>query len=273
MDKEFDFIRDITELNGYPAEFVECQIKHTLNRFIEKQNIESMSKTTDNDTDIGLVKYDRIVMNVPFVGKSTAEFKKEIIKLAGKVKPEVQVIVIPRPPPAVKHFFKNKDPISRDFKSNVVYQLKCSTCPAMYIGKTTRQVCRRLEEHGGPKLVPAVQQQQQVLRRSGRIAANMKLQKSYFESELSSDDDTCNTQNAITSAVKRHMSSTKHQFDWDNVSLLGGDKHPYRLLIKESLEIACKSPSLNQTIRSAPLVIYPEGCIRTKTLHSHRNNN
>ncbi|CAF1530574.1 unnamed protein product, partial [Rotaria sordida] len=195
--------------------------------------------------------------------KATQQFSKEINKLAKKVKPTTQVITVSRPPMAVRNIFKNKDEIPKDFQSHVVYQLNCNTCSAKYIGKTVRQVCRRLKEHGAPtdltNMIPS-----QSLRRSARIAENKKFQVYYGESDTS-DDEEVNPETTITSAIKRHITPTNHKIDWNNWSILDRDNHPYRLLVKESLAITENSPSLNRTTRSIPLVVYPEGSMKRTT--------
>ena len=122
-----------------------------------------------------------------------------------------------------------------------------------------RQACRRLKEHGAPSSVP-VAQENQALRRSARIAANKKFQISYVESESSDEEQTVAKSQITTSAIQRHVALTKHKIDWQNWSTLGKDKHSYRLLVKESLAIAEKIPSLNATTRSVPLIVFPEGC-------------
>ncbi len=43
MHEEFDFIRSITIQNGYPTDFVECQIRHTLNRFMQRTNTTNIN--------------------------------------------------------------------------------------------------------------------------------------------------------------------------------------------------------------------------------------
>ena len=268
MHKEFDFIRDIAKRNGYPKNFVECQIRHTLNRYIEKQEILNKDikiNQSKQQQDNKETHTDRIVINVPYVGKATQQFSKEINKLAKKVKPTTQVITVSRPPMAVRNIFKNKDEIPKDFQSHVVYQLNCNTCSAKYIGKTVRQVCRRLKEHGAPTdlttMIPS-----HSLRRSARIAENKKFQVYYGESDTS-DDEEVNPETTITSAIKRHITSTNHKIDWNNWSILDRDNHPYRLLVKESLAITENSPSLNRTTRSIPLVVYPEGSMK-RTIHN-----
>ncbi|CAF3349194.1 unnamed protein product [Rotaria sp. Silwood2] len=226
MHKEFDFIRDIAKRNGYPKNFVECQIRHTLNRYIEKQNIvnkdikiNQLKQQQDNNE----THTDRIVINVPYVGKATQQFSKEINKLAKKVKPTTQVITVSRLPLA----------------------LSCKTCSAKYIGKTVRQVCRRLKEHGAPTNITTMEPS---------------------ESDTS-DDEEINPETTITSAIQRHITSTNHKMDWNNWSILDRDNHPYRLLVKESLAINENSPSLNRTTRSIPLVVYPEGS-KKRTTHN-----
>ncbi|CAF1503384.1 unnamed protein product [Rotaria sordida] len=92
--------------------------------------------------------------------------------------------------------------------------------------------------------------------------ANNNARISYYKSN-SSEDDLPST--AYTSAIKRHITSTQHKIDWHNWSILDKDKHPYRLLVKESLAINEKSPTLNLTTRSVPLIAYPEGRVIKRT--------
>ena len=42
------------------------------------------------------------------------------------------------------------------------------------------------------------------------------------------------------------------------------DRHPYRLCVRETLAIAEFQPSLNVTVRSVPLLVYPKGCPRRR---------
>ncbi|CAF2144860.1 unnamed protein product [Rotaria magnacalcarata] len=265
MHKEFEFIRDITKLNGYPKYFVECQIRHTLNRYIEKQSIlnkDIKTKHLEQKQDNKETHIDRIVVNVPYAEKATRQFSKEINKLAKKVKPTSQIIIVPRPPPAVKHIFKNKDEIPKNLKSHVVYQLSCNTCSEKYIGKTVRQASRRLKEHGAPQTITTIEPSQ-YLRRSERIANNKKLQIYYGESDSNTEEEVPQINTA--SAIQQHITSTNHKIDWNNWLILDSDNHPYRLLVKESLAIIENSPSLNRTTRSTPLVVYPEGSMKRPT--------
>ncbi|CAF4702610.1 unnamed protein product [Rotaria sp. Silwood2] len=270
MHQEFDFIRDITKRNGYPSNFIECQIRCTLNRFINKRNEQTKNKDKIQniaDKEQNGIKdspVDRIIINVPYVGKITQQLSKDLKKLANKVKPTTQVITVPRPPSAVRQMFKNKDEIPKNVQSNIIYQVNCSSCSASYIGKTTRQACRRLKEHGAPTEI-SVEHANENLRRSARIAAmyaNNNARISYYESDSSEDDLPSTT---YTSAIKRHMISTQHKIDWYKWSILDKDKHPYRLLVKESLAINEKLPTLNLTTRSVPLVVYPEGRVIRRT--------
>ncbi|CAF2121485.1 unnamed protein product [Rotaria magnacalcarata] len=178
------------------------------------------------------------------------------------VKPASQIIIVPRPPPAVKHIFKNKDEIPKNLKSHVVYQLSCNTCSEKYIGKTVRQASRRLKEHGAPQNITNVEPSQ-YLRRSERIANNKKLQIYYGESDSNTEEEV--PQINTTSTIQQHITSTNHKIDWNNWLILDSDNHLYRLLVKESLAITENSPGLNRTTRSIPLVVYPEGSMKRPT--------
>ncbi|CAF4708676.1 unnamed protein product [Rotaria sp. Silwood2] len=149
-------------------------------------------------------------------------------------------------------------------QSNIVYQLNCSSCPATYIGETTRQIYRRLKEHGAPQ--PLVPTPEERVRRSARIAekAKAKTANISFLPNSSNDENGDTTGSTkideqalldIKSAVHRHMHETNHIIDWKNWSILTKDRHSYRLCVRESLAIAKCQPSLNVTTRSVLLLI------------------
>ena len=234
-----------------------------------------MNKPEPKQDETNKTLTDRLILNVPFVGKATQQFTKDIKKLTKRVKPTTKLITISRPPPAVGSLFKNKDGIPKIFQSYVVYQLNCSTCSAKYIGKTVRQACRRLKEHGAPPKITTIQPSRAV-RRSARVSQNKRFQICYVESS-NNEDEEVNLQTTSTSAIKYHMLTTDHKIDWKDWSILDVDKHPYRLLIKESIVIAKNSPSLNDTPRSVPLIVYPEVCMTIEaqtnaSVHSHSHN-
>ena len=102
MHQEFDFIRSITERNGYPANFVECQIRCTLNRYMNKsnENTKKEDKTEDKEQNKSIT--DRIVINVPYMGKATQQLSKDIKTIARKIKPTTQITIVERPPPPIR---------------------------------------------------------------------------------------------------------------------------------------------------------------------------
>ena len=283
MHEEFNFIPKISQQNGYPRSFIENQIRQTLGKYIQKQ-LAFSSQDTDQATNTNTKqdseqiiqksnddKIERIFMEVPFVGKSTHKFIRDIRETAKKLKPTAQIIAISKPPKAVRHFFYNKDPIRKDQQSNIVYQLNCSSCPATYIGETTRQMLRQLKEHGASH--HSTPTSEEGVRRSTRIAAKARIYNIVSTPNSSIDENGDNTVSTTvneltssdkTSAIFRHIRETGHNFDWKNWIILSKDRHPYRLCIRESLAIAELQPSLNGTVRSVPLLVYPEGCPRKR---------
>ena len=78
-------------------------------------------------------------------------FRKKLSHITGKLRPDLDVRFLARPPPSVQHFFKTKDLISKHLQLDVVYSIKCDDCGDIYVGKTERQGARRLREYGAPK--------------------------------------------------------------------------------------------------------------------------
>ncbi|CAF1531073.1 unnamed protein product [Adineta steineri] len=158
-----------------------------------------------------------------------------------------------------------------------IYKIGCQNCPEEYIGKTYRQATRRHVEHGAsPATITSHEQlttnlssqlvsiknEETNLRRSNR---NKNKEVNYQELTTSSDEEENeDTQETSTitdknSALYKHQLNTGHHLNWEAWKILSKDSHKYRLLIRESLAILKHKPTLNRTVQSAPLVIYPTG--------------
>jgi len=265
MNEEFEFIEYISKLNGYPVAFIKSQIRKTLDRYIDKSNGIQTRKSKDNKLDQidNSLKKRHIFFDIPFFGKPTEIFKKQIVKMTKTIDPLVNIQPIQRPPVTLSSFFPIKDQVPKLLKSKVVYKLDCSNCDATYIGKTVRHTSKRLQEHGADlKTMNITRPNTEVvivnsvnLRRSDR---NKNKTVQYYPEIVI--DEILPEQNKFTlSAVKQHENNTNHTIDWTNFNIIARDNKNYQLLVKESLLINSQKPSLNKTTSSVPLIIFPEG--------------
>ncbi|CAF1451244.1 unnamed protein product, partial [Didymodactylos carnosus] len=78
-------------------------------------------------------------------------FKNDLRKFTTKIRSDSQLTIIEKPPISVQNFFDFKDKIPNYLKCDVIYNVKRKDCSSQYMGKTKRQACRRLYEHGLPK--------------------------------------------------------------------------------------------------------------------------
>ncbi|CAF1624252.1 unnamed protein product, partial [Didymodactylos carnosus] len=195
-------------------------------------------------------------------------------------------LVIEKPPPSVQTSFNLKDKIPNYLQSDIVYGVKCQECPSNYVGKTIRQAIRRLEEHGLPRhslqnrlseSSITLQSQPQSnttnlnhsmrshLSRTAKTEASKPITYQLKQMEVSDDDmfgDYTFKEASIPrekSAIQKHNADKHHNFDWDNWNIIERDRIQYRLLIKESVSILALKSDLNGTVRSMPLIVFPDG--------------
>ena len=99
-----------------------------------------------------------------------------------------------------------KDTIPFEKKKGVVYEIRCSECPASYIGETACSLITRKKEH----------------ERNTRLA----------QVEMS--------------AVAEHVWLNDHKIHWAETSILDSEANFRSRRVKEAIWIALKSPSLNR---------------------------
>ncbi|CAF2030590.1 unnamed protein product, partial [Rotaria magnacalcarata] len=143
LASEFDRIRKIGKANSYPLSFIEQRIAIGLNKYMQNR--------TKTNTQENLPQKQKIYFEVPYIGNTTESLKKNLKRIVTKCRPDIDPHFYTKTLQNVQHFFKVKDPIDKFMQSDVVYCVKCKDCEDLYVGKTERQLVRRLIEHGSPK--------------------------------------------------------------------------------------------------------------------------
>ena len=115
-----------------------------------------------------------------------------------------------------------KDKIKRELRSLLVYNFKCNSCNAEYIGKTKRHYRTRTSEHIGVSPL------------TGKCVKN----------------------NSQTSAVHDHMLFCKTVVCPEDFSILANSSCNFKLEIQESILIKLLKPTLNKNISSVPLYLF-----------------
>ena len=124
-NKEFQYINNVLSANGYKQDLIK-KIKRKTNNGIRRENI-----TTEE------VKANINIPYVPGVSDTLKRiFRKHNIKCTFNSKETLRKIL--------SH---PKDKLQPDHLSNVVYEIPCSNCDAVYIGETKRRFKQRAQEH------------------------------------------------------------------------------------------------------------------------------
>ena len=112
-------------------------------------------------------------------------------------------------------FFKYKDTVPKELRSNVVYKYTCPQCSGTYVGETSRHLKTRIAEHRG------------VSARTGRQMCNVR------------------------SNIFQHRVDTGHTVTPDAFEVLHSGSENIKLT--ESILIHSLKPSLNTNLYSTPL--------------------
>ena len=272
MHTELDTIKEIALGNGYPLPFIEKLIRKTLDRHYEMTNKQTSTKMeTTSSKQSEKLKRSPLLVDIPYVGRPTISLGKILIGISKQFRPDIVLQPVQRSLRSIRTFFPRKCPLPKELQSGIVYNIQCNDCDATYIGKMWRQATVRHAEHGAPsrpvlsrRILPSTQPPTNTsidpLRRSSRIkrrAIDHKLKQL-------EQGKTSNTTTPIDSAIYDHQQQTGHLIDWNNSKILRKDNQHYRLSIRETLAIQHHQPSLNKTVQSVPLVIFPTG-LKTKT--------
>ena len=141
LDKEINFIKSVLQLNGYPLSFIECNIKKTLNNLYTP-----FGKLEVLNFD---VPKPIVLFPTYFLGEVSKTVSKELNGLMSRFYPQVRLRMIYKSVDTIGSRFRVKDGMPVDCMSCLIYQYKCDSCNAIYIGKTEQNFRCRISQHLG----------------------------------------------------------------------------------------------------------------------------
>jgi hypothetical protein len=88
-----------------------------------------------------------VVAKLPYIGAASVIVQRELLKLAKRYRPNIELKIVYNGVSRIGNFFHNKDKLDFRFVSKVVYGIKCFDCDRMYYGSTIRLLSARMREH------------------------------------------------------------------------------------------------------------------------------
>jgi len=204
--KEIDFITDTLRRNGFPLFVIQRSIRQTLNNiFVKREPVQLAAK-------------DIIYINLPYIGPMSYTIRRKLLNLVNIHYSTVDLRILFTSTNTIGHYFKVKDKIPNLLCSSVIYKFTCSSCNAAYIGKTSRNLFIRADEHKG------------VSYRTGRPLGK-----------------------PMNSPVREHCQQYNHSLSRHDFKIIDSSSFASDLSILESLWIWKGRPKLNEYLTSTDI--------------------
>ena len=148
----------------------------------------------------------------PYLGELNTIFQKDLQSILDSLFPCAKFTIVSKNPLKISSYFHMKSQIPKLLRSNIIYLYSCPSCKLdSYIGSTTRPLKVRICEHMGI---------------SHRTLTELKTKP--------------------FSAIRMHSQQCKNPISFANFSILDSALNENELLIKESIYIKQKMPTLNK---------------------------
>ena len=161
---------------------------------------------------------------LPFLGTTSWKTKNSLIRAFRELIPFSRLKIVFNNSSWLSSCFSFKDKIPSSLMSGVIYKFTCAECNLCYIGSTKRYWEKRLEEH---------------LHRSALTGSKLTGMQVYAPMQHMRSD-TC-----PSASMSR-----------DEFTIIGREKNPYLLRVKESIFISTKKPKLNGNMTSVPMTLF-----------------
>jgi len=140
FEESYDKIRLIFINNGFNHKFIDKE---------KEKIIRQVNSPPKDKEDINHIYY-----KVPFVKQIEKQNKKTFQDINALLKDKAKVRLAYQTC-KTSSFFPNKDRVTDDVKSHLVYQFTCSHCDGCYTGETVRHLKTRINEHLTGKPTPS----------------------------------------------------------------------------------------------------------------------
>ena len=166
-------------------------------------------------------KKEILTLVLPFLGRTSLKLRNKLRDAFKKTSNKFSLRIVFRASCRMKSVLRFKDRIPEYLRSHFVYEFKCNSCNAVYIGETFRHQHTRFCEHMGI---------------SGLTGKEMKSKKD--------------------SAIRDHLLTCDGVITHDSFVIIGREADLIARRVKESLFIHRDEPSLNVQGTSIPLKLF-----------------
>ena len=193
-------------------------------KFFDRCVFNFFNKVFEKRLPVTTVPKKEFIMVLPYLGSTSLRTKNALIRSFNKLLPFSKLKIVFKTSSRLSSWFSFKDKIPSSLMSGVIYRYTCAECNLCYIGSTKRYWEKRLEEH---------------THRSALTGGKLKGVQ-VFAPMQHMRSDTCPS-----------SSMSREEF-----SIIGREKDPYLLRVKESIFISTEKPTLNGTTTSVPLTLF-----------------
>ena len=192
-------------------------------RFVDKCIFNFFNKVYGDRTPVVTVPKKEFTLFLPFLGTTSFKTKNSLVRSFRELLPFSKLKIIFRSSKRLSSCFSFKDKIPNSLMSGVIYKYTCPVCNHSYIGSTKRYWEKRLEEHSHVSAL------------TGKPLNGMQIY-----------------------APMQHLrtGSCMVRISRDDFEIIGREKTPYVLKLKESIFISQQKPVLNNNITSVPLHLF-----------------
>ena len=163
------------------------------------------------------------VIILPFLGTTSLRIKNELQRTFKKIIPTCSLKIVFKTSRRLSSCFVFKDKFPKSLLSGVIYKFSCTKCNLSYIGCTKRYWEERLSEH----------------------------------THISALTGKPLTGRQVFTPMQHQINCCKEtKISRDNFSIVGFEKDPYLVQVKESLLIKSSRPQLNGNLTSVPLSLF-----------------
>ena len=192
-------------------------------KFVDRCIFDFFNKMYEKRLPVSSVSKKEFMVVLPFLGVSSLKIKKNLINSFRELLPFSKLKVVFKTSKRLSSLFIFKDKIPKSLVSGIIYKYTCTECNLSYIGCTKRYWEKRLEEH------------LHISALTGRPLNGLQI----FAPMQHVRSGTC-----IARPTR------------DDFTIIGREKNPYALQVKESIFISTSRPALNNNITSVPLHLF-----------------